>query len=138
MLTQNWQRILKTVEEGQSQIPFHSSILTAAATSFSFRMDKNTDPADERYLVRNFFAYLIIVLNEETFNRYITRDLSEESKGANRHAFAKLAQDFKYPESNFFITESVLIGCTISTIRQEYLLCRSRKHLSIHPAAGRQ
>ena len=123
VLTQVWRRLLKTMEESQSQIPLSTSILTAAATSFSFGLDENTDPADERYLVRNFVAYLKIVLDEETFNKYIPPDLIEESKHANGHAFGKPVWDFKYPESNFFITKNGLIGCTVSTTRQGDLVC---------------
>ena len=123
LLTKVWQRILKTVEGTQSQIPFNLSILTAAATSFSFGLDENTDPAHERFLVQNFVTYLKIVLDEETLNKYIPSDLSEESERANGHAFGKHVWDFKYPESSFFILENELIGCTVSTIRRGDLLC---------------
>lgn len=122
-LTLAWQRILKTVEESQSQIPINASILAAAATSFSFGLDENTDPADERYLVRNFVAYLKIVLDEEAFSKYIPPELSEESKHANGHPFGKPVWDFKYPESTFFITENGLTGCTVSAVRQGDLVC---------------
>lgn len=86
-------------------------------------MDENTDPADERYLVRNFVAYLKIVLDEEAFSKYIPPELSEESKHANGHAFGKPVWDFKYPESTFFITENGLTGCTVSAVRQGDLVC---------------
>ena len=123
MLKQVWQKILKTVEKSQSQIPFSTGILTAAATSFSFGLDENNDPADERYLVHNFVAYLKIVLDEETYNKYIPPDLSERSKLADGHAFGKPVWDFDYPESNFFITRNRFIGCTISTTRPGDLVC---------------
>jgi hypothetical protein len=123
VLTQVWQRILKTVGKAHSQTPFDTSTLTAAATSFSFGLDENTDPADDRSLVHNFVAYLKIVLDEETFKKYIPPHLSEESKHANGHAFGKPVWDFKYPESNFFITENGFTGCTISTTRQGDLVC---------------
>lgn len=122
-LTKAWQRILKIMEESRSQIPINTSILTAAATSFSFGLDENTDPADEHYLVHNFVAYLKIVLDDETFNKYIPPNLSEESKHADGHAFGKPVWDFKYPESNFFITEIGLIGCTVSPVRPKDLVC---------------
>lgn len=58
ILRQVWQRILTTMEKGQSQTPFDTGMFTALVTSFSFGLDENTDPADERYLLHNFFAYL--------------------------------------------------------------------------------
>ena len=122
-LRQAWQRILKTVEKSQSQTPFNTGIFTALATSFSFGLDENTDPADERYLLHNFVAYLKIVLDEETYDRYIPADLSESSKLADGHAFGKPVWDFDYPESNFFITKNQLFGCTISTTRPGDLVC---------------
>lgn len=123
MLRHVWQRILKTVEKSHSQIPFNTGIFTALATSFSFGLDENTDPADERYLVHNFVAYLKIVLDDETCNRYIPSDLSEKSKLADGHAFGKPVWDFDYPESNFFITKNRFFGCTISTTRPGDLVC---------------
>ena len=57
MLKQVWKRILKTMEESQSHLPFSVNLLTAAATSFSFGLDENTDVADERCLLDNFVAY---------------------------------------------------------------------------------
>ena len=117
MLRQTWQRILKTVEKSQSQMPLDTGILTALATSFSFGLDENTDPADGRYLLLNFVAYLNIVLDEETYNRYIPSDLSERSKSASGYIFGKPVWDFDYPESNFFITENRFFGCTVSKTR---------------------
>ena len=78
-LKQVWQRILKTMNN-QSQIPFSTSVLTAAATSFSFGLDEESNPADERRLMHNFVAYLKIALDEETYNKHIPSDTSEESK----------------------------------------------------------
>lgn len=123
VLVEAWQRILKTVERSQSQTPINASTLAAAATSFSFGLDENIDPADEHYLVRNFVAYLKIVLDEETFSKYVPPELSEQSEHANGYAFGKPAWDFKYPESTFFITENGFIGCTVSTARQGDLVC---------------
>lgn len=123
MLMQVWQKILKTVEKSQSHIPFNTGIFTALATSFSFGLDENTDPADERYLLHNFVAYLKIVLDEETYNRYIPSDLSKRSELADGHAFGKPVWDFDYPESNFFITKNRFFGCTISTTRPGDLVC---------------
>ena len=92
-------------------------MLTAAAISFSFGLDENSNPADERYLLHNFVAYLKLALDEETYNKYIPPDVSEKSKHADGHAFGKPVWDFKYPESSFFITEGGLTGCSISTTR---------------------
>ena len=123
MLKQAWRRILETVEKCQSQILLSTDILAAAAASFSFGLDENINPADERYLVQNFVAYLKLVLDKETYHKYIPPDLSERSKLADGHAFGKPVWDFDYPESNFFITENQFIGCTISTTRPGDLVC---------------
>jgi Heterokaryon incompatibility protein (HET) len=123
VLKEAWQRILKTVEISQSQTPLSTNILTAAATSFSFGLDEKTDPADERRLLHNFVAYLKIVLDEETYNKYIPPDVSEESEHADGHAFGKPVWDFEYPESSFFITEGGFIGCSISTTRPGDMVC---------------
>ena len=123
MLRQVWQRILTTVEKSQSQTPFNTGISTALATSFSFGLDENTDPADERYLLLSFVAYLKIVLDEEIYSRYIPADLSESAKVANGLAFGKPVWDFDYPESNFFITKNQFFGCTVSTTRPGDLVC---------------
>ncbi|KAL8893370.1 MAG: hypothetical protein Q9192_005336 [Flavoplaca navasiana] len=123
VLVEAWQRILKPMERSQSQRPINASTLAAAAISFSFGLDENTDPADEHYLVKNFVAYLKIVLDEETFSKYIPPELPGQSEHANGHAFGKPAWDFKYPESSFFITENGFIGCTVSTVRQGDLVC---------------
>jgi hypothetical protein len=123
VLKQVWQRILKTMEDSQSQIPFSINVLTAAATSFSFGLNEKSKPGDERLLIHNFVAYLKIALDEETYNRYIPPDLSEESKDGDGHAFGKPVWDFKYPESSFFITKGGLLGCSISTTRPGDMVC---------------
>jgi Heterokaryon incompatibility protein (HET) len=83
VLKQVWERILKTVNNSQSQIPFSTSVLTAVATSFSFGLDENSNPTDEHRLLHNFVAYLKFALDEETYNKYIPPDVSEESKHAD-------------------------------------------------------
>ena len=123
LLRQVWQKILETVEKSQSQVPFNAGVFTALAISFSFGLDEKTDLADERYLLHNFVAYLRIVLDEETYNRYIPSNLSDEAKLANGRAFGKPVWDFDYPESNLFITENQFFGCTISTTRPGDLVC---------------
>lgn len=117
-LKQAWRGILSIVEESQSQVEIHATSLTAVATSFSFGLDEQSGPADERYLLLNFIAYLRIVLDEETFKTHIPSALPEEARSADGVAFGKPSWDFKYPESNFFITENGFIGCTVSTVRQ--------------------
>ena len=86
-------------------------------------MNEKSKPGDERLLIHNFVAYLKIVLDEETYNRYIPPDVSEESKDRDGHAFGKPVWDFKYPESSFFITEGRLLGCSISTTRPGDMVC---------------
>lgn len=122
-LKQVWQRILKTIEESQLHIPFSASLLTAAATSFSFGLDEYTEPADESCLLHNFVAYLKFVLDKETYDKYIPSDLSKRSRQADGHAFGKPVWDFKYPESSFFITGNGFMGCTVSTVRRGDLVC---------------
>lgn len=116
-LKQVWQRILTTIEKGQIQIPFSVSVLSAAATSFSFGLDEKNDPADERHLLHKFVAYLKLVLGRETYEKYIPLDVSEKSKHADGLEFGKPVWDFKYPEFSFFLTEIGLIGCCMSTSR---------------------
>lgn len=122
-LAQIWQRILRTLEKSQPNIPFSTDILTAAATSFSFGLDENTNPADERYLLYNFVAYLKIILDEETYKKYIPPDLFQRDKDADGRLFGKPVWDFDYPESNFFITENQFIGCTVSTVVPGDVVC---------------
>ncbi|KAL8831714.1 MAG: hypothetical protein Q9170_005176 [Blastenia crenularia] len=117
ILAQSWQRILKTVEESQSHSPLSTSTLTPAATSFSFGLDEKTDPADESYLRPSFVAYFKLVLDKETFSKYVPLELAERSESANGSTFGKPAWDFKYPESSFFITRNEFIGCAVSMIR---------------------
>ena len=123
MLKQAWQRILKTVKAGQSQMPFTAGMLTAAAMSFSFGLDESSNPADESCLLHNFLAFLKLVLDEETYNQYIASEMSEESKHADGHAFGKPVWDFKYPGSSFFITEGNFTGYSKSIIRPGDLVC---------------
>jgi len=92
-------------------------MLTAVATSFSFGLDEKSDPANEHQLLYRFVAYLKLVLDEETCRKYIPLDVSKESKHANGHEFGKPVWDFLYPESSFFLTETGLIGCSVSITR---------------------
>ncbi|KAH0565722.1 hypothetical protein GP486_000886 [Trichoglossum hirsutum] len=121
-LKQVWQQILKTVKSG-SQIPFSASALAAAATSFSFGLDEESNPADESRLMRNFVAYLKNALGEETYDKYIPSGWSEEPSYGDGYAFDKPVWNFKYPESSFFITEGRLMGCCISTTKPGDMVC---------------
>ena len=123
LLRPAWQRILATIEKSQSQRPIAGTALSAVATSFSFGLDENTDPADETYLMRNFIAYLKLVLHEDTFGKCIPQDLAEEGRHGDGHLFGKPAWDFKYPESSFFITNEGLFGCSISDVQPGDQLC---------------
>ena len=110
-LKQVWQRILTTMEKSQSQIPFSASMLTAAATSFSFGLDEKSDPANERHLLHKFVAYLKLALDEETYNKYIPPDVSEESKhsdGLGPYPPSKSAS----PPSSLLVQVAILGGNT--------------------------
>ena len=117
-LRQIWKRLLKTIEESQPHVPLSVDIVAAAASSFSFGLDSNTAPADGRYLLHNFVAYLDLVLDKETYERYIPSHLREESSLADGYAFGKPVWDFEYPTSGFFITKKGFVGCVISTVGQ--------------------
>lgn len=116
-LKEVWQRILGTMQNSQLHVPFTADELTAAATSFSFGLNEKSDPANEHLLVQRFVAYLEIALDEETFNKYIPADVSEDSKNVDGRLFGKPVWDFKYPESSFFITEDKSMGCSISSAK---------------------
>lgn len=64
-------------------------MLSAAAISFSFGLDEKNDPVNERHLLYKFITYLKLVLSEETCNKYIPPDVSEESKHADGLEFGK-------------------------------------------------
>ena len=123
LLRPAWQRILATIEKSQSQRPLAGSALTAAATSFSFGLDENTNPTNKTHLTRNFIAYLKLVLREDTFREYVSQDLAEEGSYGEGRLFGKPAWDFKYPESSFFITKEGLFGCSISAVQPGDQLC---------------
>jgi hypothetical protein len=123
VLRQVWQTILEIVESSQSQLPCSTKVLTAIATSFSFGLDENSNPADGRRLLHNFVAFLKSAVDDETYKKYIPPDISEESKHADGHVFGKPVWDFKYPQSSFFITEGGLTGCCISTTRPGDMVC---------------
>ena len=123
LLRPAWERILATIEKSQSQRSIAGNALRAAATSFSFGLDENTNPANDTHLTQNFVAYLKLVLHEETFREYIPEDLAEEGRHGDGHLFGKPAWDFQYPESSFFITNEGLFGCSISAVQPGDQLC---------------
>jgi hypothetical protein len=55
------------------------------------------------------------VLDEETYNKYISLDTSEECKDGDGDAFGKPVWDFEYPVASFFITKRKMIGCSIAS-----------------------
>jgi len=116
-LKEIWRRILETIENSYSQLPLGPNILTAAATSFSFGLNENSDPENKHLLTQRLVAYLKIVLNEDTYNKYIPKDVSEDSKDADGRLFGKPVWDFDYPESSFFITKNKFMGCSISSAK---------------------
>lgn len=111
-LNESWGRIFRTVQTNEPHVPIARATLTALATSISFGLDENADPADEKQLLLNFVAYLNIALEAKTFNRYIPADLAKEAAKGDGKAFGKPVWDFDYPESTLFITTGGLLGCT--------------------------
>jgi hypothetical protein len=55
------------------------------------------------------------VLDEETYNKYISPETSEECKDGDADAFGKPVWDFKYPAASLFITQQKMIGCCITS-----------------------
>jgi hypothetical protein len=115
-LNQIWSRILKTFEN-KFPTPLSAEVLTAAAVSLSFGLDEKKTITEDRKLMLNFIAYLSIALEEGTFRKFISTELSEESKSADGSAFGKPVWDFAYPDSSLFITEGGSIGCAISSTK---------------------
>ncbi|PHH84878.1 hypothetical protein CDD83_1229 [Cordyceps sp. RAO-2017] len=115
-LNQVWQRILMTLSSSRRRRSqtITAEMLISAATSFAFGLDEANNPADEFLLLRNFVAYLHLVVDGETHRKYIPADLAEYAREANGRAFGKPVWDFEYPKSSFFITESGLVGCCVA------------------------
>ncbi|KAF2430608.1 hypothetical protein EJ08DRAFT_679140 [Tothia fuscella] len=118
-LNESWSRIFRTVQTNESHIPVARATLTALATSISFGLDENADPADEKQLLLNFVAYLNIALEAETFNRCIPADLATEAAKGDGKAFGKPVWDFDYLEFTLFITTGGLLGCTTAINKLE-------------------
>ncbi|XMA14771.1 hypothetical protein WAI453_007562 [Rhynchosporium graminicola] len=138
-LKQIWQKILTTIDQSHIKRPFTAGILTAVADSLSFGLDDTSEPADDRLLLHNFIAYLKLVLDEKTYNKYIPADLTEDAKHANGLDFGKPVWDFTYPESSLFLTDSGLVGCCISTTEPGdivFVAFGSKFPLVLRPAGG--
>ncbi|EWC45155.1 hypothetical protein DRE_06043 [Drechslerella stenobrocha 248] len=132
-LKQVWGDMLATIQEGlfpasylgralrwlgiSTPPPLTREALNATANSFSFGLNEKSIPADESYLLYNFIAYLKIVLDEETYRKYIPQDLSDEAESADGLQFGKPVWDFTYPESSLFVTDGGLLGCCVSPAR---------------------
>ncbi|KAM4060354.1 HET-domain-containing protein [Hirsutella rhossiliensis] len=110
-----WRRILSTLSSGRPGVPFTASVLAATATSLAFGLDEASDPCAEQILTHNFIAYLKLVLDEETYNKFIPLEVSKKSAQVDGHIFGKPVWDFKYPDSSIFITDGGLVGCCICT-----------------------
>ena len=122
-LRQLWQKILGTVRKARPEVPFNAELLTALAASFSFGINDQGDSADESILMRNFVAYLGLVLDEKTFKTYIPSEISSETGDADGRVFGKPVWDFKYPESSVFVTKRGLIGCSVSVTKPGDVVC---------------
>ncbi|KAG9234194.1 heterokaryon incompatibility protein-domain-containing protein [Amylocarpus encephaloides] len=114
-----WKRILKTISNTQELELIGLHALKAAAVSFCFALDENSNLADEDILTQRFVAYLELTLDEKTYRKYIPEFVSENSVKADGKLFGKPVRDFKYPESSFFITENNFIGCCVSPTRPD-------------------
>lgn len=114
-LNKAWNRILGMMAKSLPHVPFSNSILAATAVSFSFGLDHKCQPSEEAPLFRNFVAYLKKVLDDETYNKYISNDTSVECKDGDGDVFGKPVWDFNYPVASFFITKKKVIGCCIAS-----------------------
>lgn len=121
LLAQAWERILGAVSRIKS-IPFEEAVLMAMAVSFAFGLDDKSYPSEPQVLLHNFIAYLRMILEKDTFDKYVPSNIDDAARDADGHAFGKPIWDFEYPESSFFITEDGLIGCCMARISTGDLL----------------
>ncbi len=63
-----------------------------------------------------FILYLTKVLNEEAYNKFVSKETTVECNDGHGVAFGKPTWDFEYPVSSFFVTKGKRIGCSISLI----------------------
>lgn len=122
-LKQKWQRILESMQDNHSTLPLSYSHLSAVAMSFSFGLDENSNVADERRVTQNFIGYLNIILDDESFAKFIPPELANESMHADGSAFGKPVWGFEYPESSFIITKKGLVGCSVSLASVGDIVC---------------
>ncbi|KAK5133583.1 hypothetical protein LTR08_007623 [Meristemomyces frigidus] len=112
-MLQAWPRIMKIFDDSSPHGPLEPSVLVAAAVSLSFGLDERTDVADHdgSRLLYQFVAYLDIVLDRATFDKYIPSTLAHEAKDTDGQLFGKPVWDFQYPVSSIFVTTNGMIGC---------------------------
>ncbi|KAF3939357.1 hypothetical protein ABW19_dt0206404 [Dactylella cylindrospora] len=117
-ILKGWKEILGNIETGTSaSTPLSREILNSAASAFSYGLNETSVPTEETYLLLNFVAYLKIVLDEETYQKYVPAELTEEAANTpnvDGLQFGKPVWDFTYPPSSFFVTESGLLGACVS------------------------
>jgi hypothetical protein len=110
----HWERILEAFSSVHAQLPFSRETLTKTAVSLSYGLNEQSEVEHEQALVRNFAAYLKIVLDDESYTRYVPPDVADSSQDADGRAFGKPVWDFTYPESSFFILDDGLVGSCVS------------------------
>lgn len=134
-----WQKILRTLSESFAQVPLTLDTLAQVAIAFAYGLDDNSEPASEYKAVRNFAAYLQIVLDRETFAKYIPTTLSKDLQHADGRAFGKPVWDFDYPESSLFITERGSVGCCVAVTEpgdSVFVPCGSTYPMVLRPQNG--
>ncbi|MCJ1449048.1 MAG: hypothetical protein MMC23_009567 [Stictis urceolatum] len=89
VLKEAWRRILKALSERYSQVPVTLDILTSVAMSFAYGLDDRSEPITEYRAVRNFAAYLQIILDKESISKYIATSLLEDIQDADGRVFGK-------------------------------------------------
>jgi hypothetical protein len=98
-----------------NDLPLSTPLLTSAATALSYGLDAEASPASPTDLLKNFIAFLHLILPSDAFDLYIPPDLhpANTTPKADPHAFGKPTWDFTYPDSGFFVTEHGLVGCCV-------------------------
>ncbi|KAJ1323936.1 hypothetical protein MN608_11193 [Microdochium nivale] len=116
-----WARILRVFAKGGRQAPptaerLTEKQLTAIAVTLSYGIDDSSNPrADETALLRNFMAYLNLVLGTTRLQGHVQPDLVRRlSAGGDPLLFGKPVWEFPYPDSSFFVTDKGLPGCCIA------------------------
>ncbi|KAI0973321.1 heterokaryon incompatibility protein-domain-containing protein [Xylaria arbuscula] len=117
-LRKSWSDILDNITKGVQTLPLDNDILIAAAVSFSFGLDEKCNPTDDQLLFHNFVAYLKFVLDEQTYNKYVSPETTNECSNGIASSFGKPVWDFEYPAASVFVaagdSEAKHIGCCIA------------------------